>query len=179
MKLSRQRKGLLAVASAAGLLVLADQVLLGGTAGKPTSASAAAPVAAAEAPTAAAPVPATAVAATVPTTTPSLADRLAHAGRHLPDATPDAFRPGPRWRAAEPAAEAPRPGRGFDPQAFLQEHRLEAVTRGDGQATAMISGRPMPLGTVRRGMTLRQINERGVVWAGHGVRLHDRLDPDR
>lgn len=192
MTLSRERKVLLAVAGAAGLLVLADRVVLDGTGGTPASASATVSPAAATAvtnfndpPVTAGPnKPSLRPSAPPPhhhhrPPPPSLADRLAHAGRHLPDATPDAFRPGPRWRAAGPDDGPARPGRGFDPEAFLRDHRLEAVTRGHGQATAMVNGRPIHLGTVRQGMTLRQIDERGVVWVGHGVRLQDRLEPDR
>lgn len=186
MALTKERKILIAVAGLACGVFLLDRVLMGGAMSGPSQAQAAGPPAAI--------VPANPAALAVapaadhdlaidltPTaiSTTSLAQRLAHAGRQLPETTPDAFRPSARWQTAPPADAPVAASPSFDPRAFADRHPLDAVYASPQGATAMVDGRAVRRGDVREGMTLTDIGDRWVVWTGGGVRIKIHLDPVR
>lgn len=191
MAISKERKILMAVAGTACAIFLADRVLTGGSLGGPTDASAS--VAGVSTP------PAGVEQGVVDTSVsafaggvelhanekpiPSLAQRLADAGRDLPPTTPDAFAPSGVWQkpAAPPTptpVAAPTPV-SFDARGFANGHRLDAVFLGSESSHAMVNGRALRLGDERQGMTLVEIGDRWVVWAGHGMRLKVHLDTRR
>ena len=188
MALTKERKILIAVAGVACGVFLLDRVLLGGAMSGPTQAQAAGPSVATLAPTAAINPAVSPAGVSVPVefnlsdstlSTTSLAQRLAHAGRHLPDNTPDAFRASSVWQTPTPT-EPPTVERDvFDPRAFADRNPLDAVYASPQGAYAMIAGQAARLGEVRDGMTLTDIGDRWVVWSGGGVRIKVHLDPVR
>ncbi|MBB6429255.1 hypothetical protein [Algisphaera agarilytica] len=186
MALTKERKILITVAGVACGILLLDRVMLGGSMGGPTPAQAAGPSVAVVAP--AAPAAVTPAATDVvaldltgsPQDTTSLAQRLSRAGKHLPEATPDAFRPSARWHNPAPASPGAAPARpDFDPRAFADRNPLDAVYASPQGAYAMIDGQATRLGEVRDGMTLTDIGDRWVVWSGGGVKVKVHLDPVR
>lgn len=187
MGLTKERKILIAVAGVACGIFLLDRLLMGGAMSGPTQAQAAGPsvsaVAAADVVastmTTETPTPIEVNLATSAQTTTSLAQRLAHAGRHLPAVTPNAFSPSARWQAPAPAEQPVVPTNDFDARAFADRHPLDAVFASPQGATAMIDGRATRRGDVRDGMTLTDIGDRWVVWSGGGVRVKVHLDPVR
>lgn len=187
MGLTKERKILIAVAGVACGIFMLDRVLMGGAMSGPTQAQAAGPSASAVA-FADANTPALTIAsapttpielnlATSAQTTTSLAQRLAHAGRHLPAVTPNAFSPSSRWQAPAPAEQPVVQTNDFDARAFADRNPLDAVFASPQGATAMVDGRATRQGDVRDGMTLTDIGDRWVVWSGGGVRVKVHLDP--
>lgn len=186
MALTKERKILIAVAGVACGIFLVDRVLMGGAVSGPAAAQAAAPV-----PNVTSVLPANPELTATPTpsveldlnpsatTKTSLAQRLAHAGRHLPDRTPDAFRPPAAWRTPDTARPPGPEARAFEPRVFADRHPLDAVFASPRGSYAMINGQMVYRGDVRDGMTLSEIGDRWVVWSGNGLQLKIHLDPAR
>ncbi len=187
MALTKERKILIAVAGLACGVFLLDRVLMGGALSGPSQAQAAGPsvISTAANPGVAAVTPAVhdltidLDLTAEPVNTTSLAQRLAHAGRQLPDTTPDAFRASARWQNATPTELPAASSPSFDPRAFADRNPLDAVFASPRGATAMVAGRALRQGDVREGMTLTDIGDRWVVWTGGGVRVKVHLDPAR
>jgi len=171
----------MSVAGVAALLVAADSFLGGGTASGPAAAQAA-PAAAVSSVAAAEPM--RSVDLTVRddvlvagASVRSLAQRLEAAQARLPRQTPDAFETPPQWRSHDEVPQAIVPARdGFDPKAFAQTYRVDAVFVSDGVAQAVANGTVVQEGDVCEGMTLQRIGDRWLEWAGHGVRVRVHVD---
>ncbi|MEM9417880.1 MAG: hypothetical protein AAGA25_02345 [Planctomycetota bacterium] len=182
MALTKERKILITVAGVACGIFLLDRALMGGSMSGPTQAHAAGPSVAAIAPAPAIVTQTTAMDVAAldlsgpSQDTTSLAQRLSRAGKHLPDTTPDAFRPSSRWQQPAAPAQAAAPQREFDPRAFADRNPLDAVYASPQGAYAMIDGQATRLGEVRDGMTLTKIGDRWVIWAGGGIRIKVHLD---
>lgn len=185
MLITKERKILIAVASLACGIFMLDRVLMGGAMSGPAQAQAAGPSVAALPPAALNPVTLRPVSdvelhfSDSASSTTSLAQRLAHAGRQLPAATPDAFRPSAQWQSTETAEQPIAAGASFNPRAFADRHPLDAVFASPQGATAMVAGQAVRRGETRDGMTLTDIGDRWVVWTGGGVRIKVHLDPVR
>lgn len=194
MPITKERKILIAVAGVACTVFLADRVLMGGSLSGPAEASAspgmtAAPgnLAATVSTDAASPATSGPMAdadftvelLTAADTRPSLAQRLSQAGRALPTDTPDAFTPSSHWQAPAAPEARPEAAAPFDARGFANRHRLDAVFVGKASSYAMIAGQTIRVGDSREGMTLAEVGDRWVVWAGHGVRVKVHLDPRR
>lgn len=184
MKITKERKILMAVAGVACTVFLADRVLMGGAVSGPQSAAAAATTPApadnaAEA-LAVAPTPdalAAALADSDAACVPSLAERLDQARAALPAETPDAFIPSGHWQQAAAVPTENHEEVTFDAKAFRDRFPLDAVFSARGQARAMVAGRSISVGESRDGMTLTQIGDRWVIWTGHRMQVKVHLDP--
>lgn len=194
MALTKERKILIAVAGLACGIFIIDRVLMGSAMSGPQQANAAGPAipavsdgsavadAGPNSPSPVAPDSGTTdiYRPTPSTTSTSLAQRLAEAGRHLPRETPNAFLASADWQV--PPASAGQPvvlNESFDPRAFARRHRLDAVFASPQGAYAMVNGEALRIGDIREEMTLTDIGDRWVIWAGHDLHVKVRLDPIR
>jgi hypothetical protein len=174
MKLSRERKILVAVLST-GLMGLAvDRLFLGsGETGPNTASASSLPIAVANGGP-----------ATLPTlmtthfTGPSLADRLTQAADRFgadPQTAREAFAPAESWvgqAAAAPQASAPRPAAA---DRFYQQHKLMAVMADGDNALAIVDGKPIAIGQKLDEFQLVEVRQRVAVFASGQIRVELKM----
>ena len=176
MKVTRERKALIAVAVLATTAFLGDRVLMGGQlTGPQTAAAATAPG-----------VPATASASVLTTPDVALADEISHGPSvaqrldqvrsKLKSDAPDPFAAS-NLLASEPTRVAAKARATFDPRAFSKQHPLDAVTANGQHRRAIVNGKLMSAGDTLDGVTLESIGDRSVIWSGHDTRFRVRLHP--
>jgi hypothetical protein len=170
MKVSKQQKILGGLMLAGAVLIGADQLgMLPGSTAEATEATSEYAMAPAAAPSTVAPAAAV-TAPAIPSSQPSVAERLRQVAHNVPQETMrDVFALGPGWQSqvphdptVDPAARAV--------EKFKQSHKLTGVLTGRGEH-AVVDNRIVTVGQVVDGFTLVAVSHRMATFESGGSRV--------